>query len=84
MGEIVNLDAQACECLGICCAQAGPMGPICLAIIGVILYAFRAIYGEVVTAMPVNGGSYNALLNTTTKPIAATAACLSFLSYLAT
>ena len=60
------------------------MGPICLLVVGVILFAFRSIYGEVVTAMPVNGGSYNALLNTTTKPIAALAACLSMLSYIAT
>ena len=31
--------------------------------------------------MPQNGGSYNALLNTTTKPIAAVAACLSTLMW---
>ncbi len=35
-------------------------------------------------AMPVNGGVYNALLNTTKKKTAALAGCLSFLSYLAT
>jgi hypothetical protein len=34
--------------------------------------------------MPVNGGVYNAMLNTTRKQTAALAACLSFLSYLAT
>lgn len=64
--------------------QAGFLAPVCLAIVGVTLYAFRAIYGEVVTAIPVNGGSYNALLNTTNKPMAALAACLSMLSYIAT
>lgn len=36
------------------------------------------------TALPVNGGAYNALLNTTTKGIAALAACLTLLSYVAT
>lgn len=74
----------ACVCAHVPCVQAGPVAPFCLAIVGVILYAFRSIYGEVVTAMPVNGGSYNALLNTTSKPVAALAACLSMLSYIAT
>jgi len=38
----------------------------------------------VVTALPLNGGTYNVLLNTTSKPVASTAAALSLLSYLAT
>lgn len=66
------------------CLQAGPLAPICLLVVGLGLYVFRPIYGEVVTALPVNGGSYNALLNTTSKPMAALAACLSLLSYIAT
>lgn len=45
---------------------------------------FRFIYSEVVTALPINGGTYNALLNTTSKSIASIAACLSLLSYIAT
>ncbi len=64
--------------------QSGQLAPICLFIVAVILYAFRFIYSEVVTAMPVNGGAYNALLNTTSKPVAAAAACLTMLSYIAT
>lgn len=28
---------------------------------------FRHVYAEVVTALPINGGTYNALLNTTSK-----------------
>ena len=39
-----------------------------------MLYFFRFVYSEVVSAMPVNGGSYNALLNTTKKRVAALAA----------
>ncbi|KAH9149156.1 hypothetical protein LEN26_004348, partial [Aphanomyces euteiches] len=35
-------------------------------------------------AIPLNGGSYNVLLNTTTKRFAAVAACLSILCYMAT
>jgi hypothetical protein len=40
--------------------------------------------GQAVCALPLNGGSYNVLLNATTKGIAAICACLSILSYLAT
>ena len=36
------------------------------------------------SSLPLNGGSYNILLNATTKGLAALCACLSLLSYLAT
>ena len=49
-----------------------------------MLFFFRKIYSEIVTAIPNNGGVYNALLNTTTKKFAALGACLSMLSYTAT
>lgn len=49
-----------------------------------LLYLYRFIYGEVVNAIPLNGGSYNVLLNTTTKRMASFAASLAILSYLAT
>lgn len=49
-----------------------------------LLYLFRKIYGEVVGALPLNGGAYNVLLNTTSKSNAAIAACLTILSYMAT
>jgi amino acid transporter len=39
---------------------------------------------EVVGALPLNGGAYNALLNTTSKYRASIAACLTILSYMAT
>lgn len=42
------------------------------------------VYSEVGSALPLNGGAYNILLNTTTKLIAALAACLTLLSYVAT
>ena len=42
------------------------------------------MYSEVVTAIPVNGGTYNVMLNTATKKMAAFVACLSMLSYIAT
>jgi hypothetical protein len=52
--------------------------------VGVVLYLFRRIYGKVVGALPLNGGAYNVLLNTTSKRNAAVAACLTVLSYMAT
>ena len=69
---------------GICTTYAGKLAPVALALVSCMLYLFRFVYAEVVTAMPVNGGSYNALLNTTTKRAAAVASCLSLLAYIAT
>jgi amino acid transporter len=63
---------------------AGPYAPLALAAVAAVLYLFRSIYAEVGTALPLNGGAYNVLLNTTTKAKASIAACLTLLSYLAT
>lgn len=63
---------------------AGPLAPVALLLVAGVLYLFRGIYAEAVTALPLNGGAYNVLLNTTTKRKAAVAACLTLLSYLAT
>ncbi len=63
---------------------AGRWAPICLLLVSGTLYLFRSIYAEVVGALPLNGGAYNALLNTTSKYRASIAACLTILSYMAT
>ena len=63
---------------------AGRLAPICLLLVAVTLFLFRSIYAEVVGALPLNGGAYNALLNTTSKYRASIAACLTILSYMAT
>jgi amino acid transporter len=55
-----------------------------LVIVAVVLYFYHSIYTEVVGALPLNGGAYNALLNTTSKFRASFAACLTVLSYMAT
>ncbi|WP_435254037.1 APC family permease [Tenacibaculum sp. A30] len=65
-------------------AFAGQYAWITLLIVSVVLFLFRKIYGEVVGAMPLNGGAYNALLNTTSKMMASFAATLTILSYMAT
>jgi len=63
---------------------AGRWAPLSLLIVVVVLYFFRSVYAEVVGALPLNGGAYNALLNTTSKFRASLAACLTILSYMAT
>ncbi len=63
---------------------AGQYAWITLLIVAVVLFLFRKIYGEVVGALPLNGGAYNALLNTTSKSTASLAATLTILSYMAT
>lgn len=63
---------------------AGKYAWITLLIVAFILFLFRKIYSEVVCALPLNGGAYNALLNTTSKFMASFAATLTLLSYMAT
>ncbi|QHL88969.1 amino acid permease [Nibribacter ruber] len=63
---------------------SGQYAWVALLMVGGVLYLFRSIYGEVVGALPLNGGAYNALLNTTSKSTASLAACLTLLSYMAT
>lgn len=65
-------------------AAAGQYAWLALLIVAVVLFLFRKIYGEVVGALPLNGGAYNALLNTTSKFMASLAATLTLLSYMAT
>ncbi len=63
---------------------AGQYAWVALLMVAGVLYLFRKIYGEVVGALPLNGGAYNALLNTTSKSMASLAATLTLLSYMAT
>jgi len=64
--------------------QAGQWAWLALLIVAAVLFLYRTIYAEVVGALPLNGGAYNALLNTTNKSLASMAACLTLLSYMAT
>ena len=63
---------------------AGKYSPLVLLMVGGLLFLYRKIYAEVGDALPLNGGAYNCLLNTTTKFKASIAACMTILSYLAT
>ncbi|CAN0073874.1 unnamed protein product, partial [Ectocarpus fasciculatus] len=49
-----------------------------------LTFCGRFIYGEAISALPMNGGAYNVLINTTSKPVASFAACLAVISYIAT
>ncbi len=69
---------------GIAIFYAGALAPIALLLSAGILYLYKKIYTEVVEALPLNGGVYNALLNSTRKFDASLAALLTMLSYLAT
>ncbi len=69
---------------GIAALFAGVYAPIILLAVAGVLFFYRAVYKEVVGALPVNGGAYNALLNGTSKTFAATAGVMTVLSYVAT
>ena len=63
---------------------AGALAPLILLLVGLVLYLYKKVYTEVVEALPLNGGTYNCLLNCTSKFSASVAACLTILSYIAT
>eukprot|EP00026_Physarum_polycephalum_P004240 Phypoly_transcript_04257.p1 GENE.Phypoly_transcript_04257~~Phypoly_transcript_04257.p1 ORF type:complete len:658 (+),score=108.09 Phypoly_transcript_04257:78-2051(+) len=69
---------------GVAGSTCGIYAPIATALVAIVLALFRPIYTEVVTALPMNGGAYNVLLNTTSKKVAGVAAALTILSYVAT
>ena len=58
----------------------GKLSFVSLALVAVVLYLYRRVYAEVVTALPLNGGCYNVMLNATVKSVASLAACLTVVS----
>jgi amino acid transporter len=69
---------------GIATFYAHTLAPVALVLVSAVLFLYRRVYTEVVEALPLNGGAYNCLLNSTRKFTASLAACLTLLSYLAT
>lgn len=69
---------------GIAAIFAGLYAPLVLLLVAGVLYLYRAVYREVVEALPINGGAYNCLLNATSKTFAAVAGVMTILSYIAT
>jgi len=68
----------------LCIGAAGVLAPLALLIVAAVLFLFRRVYAEVGGALPLNGGTYTVLLNTANKKLAAGAAALTLLSYIAT
>lgn len=79
-----NIASSIVYTAGLVAKTSSYYAPFCMLMVVGLLYSFRRIYVELITGLPVNGGTYTGLLNTTGKGIAVTAACLSFLSYVAT
>ncbi|ETW04069.1 hypothetical protein H310_04446 [Aphanomyces invadans] len=69
---------------GIVASKAGKLAPVANILVAATMYLFRFIYIEVVSAIPLNGGSYNTMLNTTSKRWAAFVSALAIIAYLAT
>ncbi|MCA9390068.1 APC family permease [candidate division WWE3 bacterium] len=69
---------------GIAIIFSGIYAPIVLLIVSIVLFLYKAVYTEVVEALPINGGAYNCLLNGTSKTLAAIAGVMTTLSYIAT
>lgn len=79
-----NILSSTLYVTGIAVLFAGTYAPIALLLVGGVLLLYKSIYREVVEALPVNGGVYNALLNSTSKAVSALAGALTLLSYVAT
>ncbi|KAF0539155.1 AAAP amino acid permease [Gigaspora margarita] len=79
-----DLVASVLYTIGICTTVSGKFAPLSLLIVSIIIYPFKGIMSEVGTALPLNGGAYNCLLNTSSKWFAAIAAAISLLDYVAT
>lgn len=69
---------------GIAAIFAGVYAPLVLLLVAGVLFLYRAVYREVVGALPINGGAYNGLLNATSKTFASVAGVMTILSYTAT
>ncbi|RNF11330.1 amino acid permease [Trypanosoma rangeli] len=69
---------------GIIVSMPGRFSCFASVFVSIILYLSCGIYAEVFGALPMNGGTYNAVLNTIDKNWAAQSATLSTLSYIET
>ncbi|KAJ0402509.1 hypothetical protein ATCC90586_002679 [Pythium insidiosum] len=70
--------------VGLTLPRAGKLAPLAQLLVVVVVFCFRRVLEEVMSAVPLNGGCYNALLNASSKRVATVAAAFSLLSYLAT
>ncbi|CAM0135491.1 hypothetical protein VKS41_005136 [Umbelopsis sp. WA50703] len=79
-----DLIASVLYSLGPCVVQAGQYAPISMALIALLMYPAKKVLTEVSTALPLNGGIYSAMLNSSSKWLAGVVASILILDYLAT
>ncbi|GMF38502.1 unnamed protein product [Phytophthora lilii] len=65
-------------------AKAGKLAPVAQLLVAIVIYCLRWVFEEVMSAVPLNGGFYTAMLNSSPKKVGAICAVFSILSYLAT
>ncbi|TDH71972.1 hypothetical protein CCR75_009265 [Bremia lactucae] len=65
-------------------AKAGKLAPVTQIVVIIVIYCLRCVFEEVMSAVPLNGGFYTAMLNSASKKVAAVFAIFSMLSYLST
>ncbi|KAJ0403965.1 hypothetical protein ATCC90586_005832 [Pythium insidiosum] len=69
---------------GLSTAAAGKLAPVANLIVVLVVFGLRSVLSEVMSAVPLNGGCYSAVLNSASKLTASIPAIFSMLSYLAT
>jgi amino acid transporter len=69
---------------GVSALFTGIYAPLVLIAVGAVLFFYRSVYREVMEALPMNGGAYNALLNAASKNFASLAGVMGILAYTAT
>ncbi|KAI9280283.1 amino acid permease-domain-containing protein [Umbelopsis sp. AD052] len=79
-----DLIASVLYSLGPCMVQAGQFSAISMALVALLMYPAKNIMTEVCTALPLNGGIYSAMLNSSSKWLAGVVASVLILDYLAT
>ncbi|CAO3664430.1 unnamed protein product [Umbelopsis ramanniana] len=79
-----DLIASVLYSLGPCMVQAGQFSVISMALVALLMYPAKSIMTEVCTALPLNGGIYSAMLNSSSKWLAGVVASILILDYLAT
>jgi hypothetical protein len=79
-----DLLASVLYTTGIVCGACGQLAPIAVFLCSIALLPFVKIFKECGTALPLNGGVYIALLNSSSKIVATFAATCSLISYAAT
>ncbi|KAI9352290.1 amino acid permease-domain-containing protein [Zopfochytrium polystomum] len=69
---------------GVVCGVAGKFAPLSLLLVALSLFPFKRVIQDVMHVIPLNGGFYSVMILSSTKSLAAVAACCSVLDYTST